>query len=221
MQRTTKFGILMLVMAFAIAIGRLALKTDQPEPSYQGKPVSYWLTDGFTFSPSVDDRPPAESAFRCLGANAVPFLIATLGRTDGPLKQIYLRCYPKLPAKLRTQLPRPASADALRGRAILSLRIIGPAAKAAIPSLLNVLTNDPGAMRRANAVVCLDTIDGGHLQTEVVDAWLRVRSDPDPVVARMATEVLRRHFPLGVLEIKDGEISLVRGGDVYEKVHKK
>lgn len=221
MQRTTQFGMLLLAVALAVALGRLTLKTHQPEPWHLGKPASYWLTDGFTLLPGVDDRPPAESAFRCMGSNAVPFLIATLARTDGPLKQIYLRCYPKLPAKLRTRLPRPASADALRDRAFLVLRIMGPTAKAAIPPLLNVLTNDPGGMRRVNAIVCLDAIDTGHLE-EVVDAWRKARNDPDPLVARMATDALRRRFPIGYLPLGSHEISLLReGAEAYEKVDKK
>jgi hypothetical protein len=132
-----------------------------------------------------------------MGSNAVPFLIDTLGKTDGPLKRMYVGCYPKLPAKLRMRLPRPASADVLRSRAILVLMRMGPTAKAAIPSLLNVLANDPDARRRANAVACLDAIDNGDFQEDVLYALKRARGDPDPLVARMAINTLKCRFPLG------------------------
>jgi hypothetical protein len=222
MQRRTKFGILLLFMAFAVAIGTLALKSRQPESSYLGKPESYWLNDGFSIPRDIDGRRPAESAFRCMGSNAVPFLIAALGQTDGPLKHFYSRCYPQLPVKVRKKLPRPTSADELRGRAIIALTLIGPTAKPALPSLLNVLAKDTNAFRRANAVVCLDAVDNGNYQEEVVDAWLRARSDPDPWVARAATGVLRRRFPLGVFRIDFHEMSLPREGfDINEKVYKK
>ena len=164
------------------------LKPRPPEP-YLGKSINYWLTDGFSIPPGADDRPPAESAFRCMGSNAVPLLIADLGKSDGPLKRIYSR----------KQAPRPVSADTVRGRAVLALAIIGPSAKAAIPALLSELTNDPGGMRRANTVVCLDAIDNGDYQERVVAAVMRARTDPDSRVARAAIGVLERRFPLGVL----------------------
>ena len=221
MQRTSKFAVVLLVLAFALAAGRLALKTNQPQPAYLGKPVSYWLTDGFSFSSSVDGRLP-ESAFRRMGSNAVPFLMATLARTDGPLKQIYFSCYTKLPVRVQKQLPHLVPADVARRRAIFALAIIGPAAKPAIPALLKVLANDPDGLRRGNAVTCLDAIDGGQLQNEVVDAWLRARSDPDPVVARTATDVLRWRFPLGVLQLDAQGTTLVReDADVHGMVHTK
>ena len=199
----TKFAILFLSVVLAVSLGWLVRKADRPEPLYQGKPVSYWINEGFSLPLGSDDRPPAESAFRSMGSNAVPFLIATLGKTDGPLKRIYIQCYSKLPAKFNRQMPRPCSADTIRGRAILALTLIGPTAKAAIPSLLNVLTHDPDRMRRANTVACLDSIDDGQLQEEVVDALKRARCDTDPYVARRAIETLKRHFPLGFSRLPD------------------
>ena len=157
-----------------------------------------------------------------MGSNAVPFLIATLGKTDGPLQQVYFCCYPKLPVKLRKKLPHPASADVLRGRAIIALTLIGPTAKPAIPSLLRVLAKDTNAFRRANAVMCLDAVDNGNYQEEVVDAWLRARSDPDPKVERQAVGVLKRRFPLGVFRMDFREMSYAReGADINEKAYKK
>ena len=221
MQRTTKFGILFLAVALTVALGRLALKTHRPEPSYLGKPVSFWVIDGFTWSPGKG-RPPAESAFRSMGSNAVPFVIATLAKTDGPFQQIYLRCYPKLPAKLRAQLPHPTPADAIRNRAILALALLGPSAKAAIPALLNVLTNDPASMHRANAVHSLDAIDNGDFQHEVIDALKRAETDADPWVARTATQTLKRRLPLGFLPLTDREMSMFReGAHPPEKIGKK
>ena len=222
MQKRTKFGILLFFVAFAVAIGRLAPKSHQPVSSYLGKPVSYWLNDGFSIPSDLDGRRPSESAFRCMGSNAVPFLIAALGQTDGPLKHFYCRCYPQLPVKVRKKWPRPTSADELRGRAIIALALIGPTAKQALPSLLNVLAKDTNAFRRANAVLCLDAVDNGNYQEEVVDAWRRARSDADPMVAQAATAVLRRRFPLGYLPLGGHEMSVVREGtNVYEEIDKK
>ena len=205
MPKKAKFGMLLLIAAFAVAIGELAVKSYQPRPRYLGKPVSYWLSEGFSLPHSYDESPPAELAFRSMGSNAVPFLTTKLGKTDGALQDMYLRYYPKLPLKLRKQLPRPFSADELRGRAILALTLIGPPAKPAIPSLLNVLANETNGLRRANAIFCLDAIDNGAYQNEVVDAWLRARSERDPMVAAAATSVLNRRFPLGpgVLKFRD------------------
>jgi hypothetical protein len=195
MHRTSKFSILLVATSLAFAIVWLAFKTAQPKPSYQGKPVNYWLHE---LNFATGDVRRAEWAFRFMDSNAVPFLVATLDKTDGPLKQVYFRCYPKLPAILKTKLPRPVPADELRDYAISALGAIGPAAKPAIPSLLNVLANAPNGSRRQNVLTSLDAIDGGQYQQEVLDAWLRARSDSDPEVARVATTILTRRFPLGV-----------------------
>jgi HEAT repeat protein len=203
MQRVIKFSMLIFAVVLAVVLGRLAFKAHQPEASYLGKPASYWLSEGFTYSLGVEGRPPAESAFRFMSSNSVPFLTAALARTDGPLEQVYLGFYPKLPIKLRMRLPQPVAADVLRRRAICALMLIGPPARAAIPSLLNVLTNDPDKIQRSFAVACLDAIDNGDLQDEVVDAWKQARSDVDPLVARSAANVLARHFPLGFLPLDD------------------
>ena len=124
MQMKTRFAILLLGVFVAVSLGWLIRKPDQPEPIYQGKPVSYWVNDGFSLPPGGDDRPPAESAFRSMGSNAVPFLITTLGKADGPLKRIYIHCYSKLPAKFSRQIPRPRSTDTIRGHSILALTLM-------------------------------------------------------------------------------------------------
>ena len=218
MQRTSKFGVFFLAVALPVVIGALTLKTHTPEPTHFGKPLSYWLADGFSFLSSVGGRPPAESAFRSMGSKAVPFLIAALGRTDGPFKQLYLRCYPKLPLKLKTSLPRPYTSYAIRGRAVLALTFLGPTAKPAIPSLLNLLRNDSDGTRRANVINCLDAIDNGDYLEEVIDAFKTARNDPDPLVAQAAWGKLNRRFPIGYLQLNDFETTLRKE---YEKIDKK
>ena len=53
-----------------------------PEPVYQGKSLGYWLKLDARAGATTEDHVAAETAFRAMATNAVPFLLAKLER-DG------------------------------------------------------------------------------------------------------------------------------------------
>lgn len=114
------------------------------EPTYDGKPTSFWLNN----VRSPNGMQETIKAFKAMGSNAVPFLIATLARKPSKLgeavddklyKDDVARYVPKgvvnaLPSAMRT--------EDRRENAAFLLGEIGPDAEAAIPALMTVL-NDP------------------------------------------------------------------------------
>jgi hypothetical protein len=69
-----KLGALILILAL-VAI-RFSLRTN-PEPSYNGRRLSEWISIYATNNPSetTPDGEAAAIAIRCLGTNALPFLL--------------------------------------------------------------------------------------------------------------------------------------------------
>ena len=110
------------------------------EPVYQGRPLSAWLEDLDYGRPSFrrEAVPLAEEAVRRMGSNAVPFLVGMMRCKDSPFrKKMVALCSKQSFIKFNF---RPA-ADTLQWRGALGIYVLGPAGKAAIPELINLLSN--------------------------------------------------------------------------------
>jgi hypothetical protein len=59
------------------------------EPSYEGRPLSFWL-DRFTASQNTSERVRAAFAIRQIGTNALPDLLVMLGKHDSKARQAVL-----------------------------------------------------------------------------------------------------------------------------------
>jgi hypothetical protein len=76
------------------------------EPTYNGKPFSFWLEE-YTHGPSSDDYLKAREALGKMGTDAVPIIIHTLERNDSLMINRYREGWAKLPNWSKTILPRP------------------------------------------------------------------------------------------------------------------
>jgi HEAT repeats len=106
----------------ALALGVLfILKLWLREPSYGGKPLSYWLTQ---LAPEVSKGPfswlvvpneglatekirQAQIAIRAMGTNAVPFLLNKIRREHWSGERLYGAIWQKIPLGLRQRLSPP------------------------------------------------------------------------------------------------------------------
>ena len=132
--------ILALALLFITgAIAWLALRPDEQEPSYQGKPLHVWLK-GFDASQGSAEYAAAQEAIKQIGTNALPTLISYLRRTDPPFHRQWIN----LKAKLRLLLGEVDYAVFWHRRAAHACGALGPAAEAAFPALTEAM-NDPGA----------------------------------------------------------------------------
>ncbi len=114
--------ILASVLLAAIVAGLVffAAKT-QPLPVYQGRSARVWLDQIFAppplgKSPEVN-RQAAFEAFRAMGTNAHPFLLAALAGRETPFQKAFRFIYPRLPANIKSRVSRPADVESLRSAA--------------------------------------------------------------------------------------------------------
>jgi hypothetical protein len=83
--------ILLLLAGLVLAFGVYMLFIRESEPSYKGKPLSFWV-EGLNPSPARTNRadrspgvPEAPEAIRQIGSNAIPYLLKWI-QYEGPGK---------------------------------------------------------------------------------------------------------------------------------------
>ena len=134
-----------------LALGILALRPE-PEPKYNGRPLSDWLSQLETNYPRYDRE--AVQALNAMGEDAVESLIETARKGDSPLKQKLLQHSDKLPvlgqfvtSKLWSQL-----------MAIRALAAMGTNAASAIPTL-KALAEEPDEFLSSLARAALASVE--------------------------------------------------------------
>ncbi len=121
-----------------------------PDPVYNGKPLSYWLTNilsGFSPSLALDPwmghAPPKWEWEAVPPPSAVPFLIKALERDSWFGASIYRKqVWPKLPPSIKRHLPPPVDNPTIRRQAAYLLGQMGPMAKPATPALIRASKQD-------------------------------------------------------------------------------
>jgi HEAT repeat protein len=156
-----RFTVWVLVAATLLAsVLWLALPT---RASYQGKPLRYW-TVRLEF-PDFETRSSAVTALQTMGESAVDPLLTMLQRKDSSLNQTIFDLTKQSPIPLGVRLAR---RDRLE--AAVALGVLGPAARAAIPALIE-------ACRETNTLV----------GTKAEAALIRIRQETiQPLVAKLS-----------------------------------
>ena len=95
------------------------------EPVYNGKPISYWVGDGFTWA----SGPPDWKAVREIEGDAIPCLVGRVNARpswfDRSYTYLYLKLVAHLPAKLAGQLPHPHTEANYNQRGFAALVLLG------------------------------------------------------------------------------------------------
>lgn len=135
---------LAIVFSALVLAGAVWLCYD-PEPRYQGRPVSHWLVMYGTVPrrPGAFARIPGDpsiEALDALGETAVRRLRKILRTQDSPFDRLYARLWHRAPARMQKLFPQPVSRLTLRINAAHALGSLGPPlATPAIPDLIHVL----------------------------------------------------------------------------------
>lgn len=153
-----------IVIVAALAFGALGVWCLLPvrEPTYQGKPISYWLNLAHTDTSPVS-RPElaqpqpspifqAKLAVAEIGPEALPFIAKRAGGQSGPAARAYSWLYSKFPSLISRQLPPPKPAPRGLGLILTSgyfLAVTERAGTNAIPTLVRLSTNQNPDVRRA------------------------------------------------------------------------
>ncbi len=82
-----RFIIFAALLAALLAVPVVVmLRPSQPDPLYQGHPLSYWMEQEFLGTNGWPAHVKAGEAVHATGSNALPVLVRLLGASDSPLK---------------------------------------------------------------------------------------------------------------------------------------
>ena len=203
-----------VVAAFGWAIW-LALRQPR-EPLFDGHPVSYWLSQVARSNsiPYPNELSSGSNATHLVigalarsywlyqvansnsipypkglssGSNATPLLIGALAREDTLLGKAYLSVWPRIPPFIQGRLQRPVFATEVRRCAALMLGRLGVPARAAVPTLIQRMSDGDAGVRRA-VVWALGLVGTGD-QTVVPALWAALK-DNDKEVRLLAVQSL-------------------------------
>lgn len=131
----------------------LWLTPDRPRASYQGKSAREWTRQLYSqYEPRGTNA--AAVAFRTMGADAVPELQTLLFLRDPFYEKPLLKVVRYLPVRFRSYVFRnlqPGRAIEYRLGAIRALGVIGPDAHAALPDLIQTLSDPDTRLRWTTA----------------------------------------------------------------------
>ncbi|HTL18394.1 MAG TPA: hypothetical protein VL793_14255 [Patescibacteria group bacterium] len=146
-----------LVIISATAVWRFLR---EPEPTFQGKPVSFWYeslcTGVFVGTQRAPNFDKAYEGFRKMGPEMVPYLTSRLRYDRSGYREKVIRISRKIPF-LKGLAKRMILPTERRCYAAVALRQMGPSAKAAIPDLMEVYVNDSPRVG-LNAIAALGAI---------------------------------------------------------------
>jgi HEAT repeats len=159
---STRYRLLISALIFAlVSILLWALIAPAPEPRYQGKPLSYWLT-GFDSPHAADfdydwpSRPQAHEAVSQIGTNAIPTLLRFLRQRNPGLKQkllvlVHDRSFIKLPFH-----PDPAADvyERVNGTG-WAFQTLKSQASNAVPALIQIYSEN---ISRRSRATCLEAL---------------------------------------------------------------
>lgn len=174
------------ILLLGVTVFVLVALWKSAEPSYQGQSLSRWLEQYHsalgTGTPSVE----AEEAIRQIGTNALPTLIRMIRARDSWLQETLMKWMSKQKFVKFGLTP----ASKLRFQAQAGYQVLGAAAKAQVPQLIKILTNDSIAQVRQCTASALGGI--GEEAKSAAPALLVTAKDQDDQVRNSSLWALSR-----------------------------
>ena len=162
-------------------------------PKFNGQPAGYWASE--LVYGTGNGQTMAMSALRQLDPEtALPPLIGSLHSKGIP---VYRDIWPWLPAPLKNRLRNPLAAVHNRPLIVATIGGFGPAARSAVPSLIDLL-KAPEVMVRRSAAIALGNI--GRDARSAVPSLAERLKDTDPQVRKFALEALNIIDPESVMK---------------------
>lgn len=180
MRKRIKIALAVLILVSLV----VALRLLTPEPSFQGKPVSFWLQQK---AAGTGEWQEITNALYHIGPRAVPYIVNRLKRDNSWLADHYRETWPRLPGFLRGTLPRPRENPFTEVAAVNAYQDIGPGV---IPSLTKLLKDDRAIVRSSAAWALGSFRQSGQSDTVKIDSLIRALSDPDALVRLNAARAL-------------------------------
>jgi hypothetical protein len=180
----TRRRLIWLVAAIVLVFGGwLFTWLRSAEPKHGGHPLSYWLTRTYDPNPSISTE--AEEAIRSIGTNALTTLIRWLPERDPKWKLTYNNWVSAI-FGYDSYRAEPFLIGRHSWMAADALRIIGPGAKAAIPMLIENMTNHPGSSSSPSSYASALA----QIGPEALPPLIGALGSPDPNVREYAIDTL-------------------------------
>ena len=150
MRKTRGAAIAVFVVATLGALFWMLLGPGEREPVYQGKTLTYWLSDFWPGrNPTYEKMEQDNLAVRQIGTNAIPMLLQWISANDGPLKRkmvTWISRHPWVPFRLESSVDK--NMLAVSGFGILAKS----QAASAIPALVEIVRTGGGEKAGFNNV---------------------------------------------------------------------
>lgn len=146
-KRRILFAILAVAVLCVLAWMMLRPATPEPEPVYQGKPLSAWLEFYDPANPNKSNAQMgvAQAAIIQIGTNAIPALLQMLRTPDLPWKnRLFALAQKQHFIKIKYIEPFRTYEMAAMG-----LEVLGPRATDAVPELMKIFDQNPSPQCRA------------------------------------------------------------------------
>jgi HEAT repeat protein len=157
------------------------------EPRYDGKSLSQWLRE-FDLRSSPDPLETLRKAYKALnaiGTNSFPYLEKMLCATDPPWKRVVIAFNAK-----QSLLRLPVTpAQVYRGRAMRGYSLLGPAAGADVPGLIQLMNNQKSPEVRCCIAGALGEI--GPEARDAIPVLMNAVTNQNAEVSRSAVFALR------------------------------
>jgi HEAT repeat protein len=210
-RKSRRILLITLLIAAVGTVSWLLLRPD-PEPTYQGKPLTYWL-DIYGAESSDEAQLKAAEAMRQIGTNTIPTLLRMLNAKDSRFKlSIMQLAYKQHLIKINWRI-----AQSQNNEALIGFTLLGPQGKSAVPALIEIYNerrpgphNDPAAIAGILASM-------GPAATDAVPRLVRDTTDADSMIRFIAVWTLGKiharpdlAVPALTASLRDPEIG-VRG----------
>jgi HEAT repeat protein len=186
MRRRNK---LLIAIACALPTAALVLAVrPEPEPSYDGRPLSEWLhvcSYRKPEMPTFEEREKAVQAIRHIGTNTLPTLLRWISYDPSPARQKALALLRQLPNGLQPRFLWERQTRSFETEA--AFYTLGPAARSAIPELTRLATTSTSEYRVYSCSRALS-----HIGPEALPAMLAIISNPQGKA---------RNYPIPMLNI--------------------
>jgi HEAT repeat protein len=209
-DRNTLLRVRIAILPLAVTAFVLVALWHSAEPSYQGQSLSRWLDQYHsargTGTPSVE----AEESIRQIGTNALPPLIRMIRARDSSLKETAMKWSSKQQFIKFSFTP----ASRRRYQAQAGYQVLAAEAKAQVPQLITILTNDSSAQVRQCTASALGFI--GEDAKSAAAALLVTAKDQDKQVRNSSLWALSRIHAdpelvvPGLIEALDDSFSVAR-----------
>ncbi len=177
---------MLLVLAGVVVAGVGAWEWLRPRgPVYQGHPVGYWLHEQVYGT----NRPEVEKAFRIIGVQAIPYVMAKVRQNDSAPVRLNRSVVSHLPLR---QLGFSPLAFYENGHAAFAVRSIGPAA---MPAMAAYLRDRKASVRRFTLERFREFQINGYPSLVTAAELVPLLKDADDAVRLLTAQVLAAMGP--------------------------